>query len=85
MRMGIWKDNIQTPQSDTELSSTGWPWQGGIQFVDARMRYREDFEPVLKGVTLNIRPEERIGIVGTTGSGKSSSITIFLKSCFDLC
>ena len=66
------------PQSDAELISTGWPWRGGIQFVDARMRYRDDFEPVLKGVTLNIRPGERIGIVGRTGSGTAFRIYYYI-------
>ena len=36
------------------------------------MRYREDFEPVLKGVNLQIAPGSSVGIVGRTGSGKSS-------------
>ena len=43
------------------------------------MSYRDDFEPVLKGVTLNIEPGERIGIVGRTGSGKSSLLRALLR------
>ena len=33
------------------------------------MRYREDFDPVLRGVTLQIAPGSSVGIVGRTGSG----------------
>jgi ABC-type lipoprotein export system ATPase subunit len=36
------------------------------------MRYRDDFEPVLRGVNLEIAPGSSVGIVGRTGSGKSS-------------
>ena len=36
------------------------------------MRYRDDFEPVLRGVNLLINPGSSVGIVGRTGSGKSS-------------
>lgn len=58
------------PTTEEALLTAGWPWQGGIIFEDVHMRYRDDFEPVLKGVNLKINPGERIGIVGRTGSGK---------------
>lgn len=36
------------------------------------MRYRPDLEPILRGVSARIRPEEKVGIIGRTGAGKSS-------------
>jgi len=49
-----------------------WPSQGAIQFINYSTRYRADLDPVLKGLTFNILPGERVGIVGRTGAGKSS-------------
>ncbi|XP_071488722.1 ATP-binding cassette sub-family C member 5-like [Diadema antillarum] len=49
-----------------------WPEHGRIVFRQVKMRYRDNLPLVLKGVTFIIRPREKIGIVGRTGSGKSS-------------
>lgn len=70
---------IKMPTSDHELLRGGWPWQGGIVFDGAKMRYREDFQPVLRGVNIKVYPGERIGIVGRTGSGKSSLFRALLR------
>ncbi|CAF1923142.1 unnamed protein product [Rotaria magnacalcarata] len=55
-----------------------WPATGEIQLNNLTVRYRENLKLVLKGVTVNIQPGEKIGIIGRTGSGKSSlCITLF--------
>ncbi len=52
--------------------------QASIEFKNVSFRYREDLPWVLKNVNLEIRPGERLGIIGRTGSGKSSLIqTLF--------
>ena len=50
----------------------GWPEQGEISLEQYCTRYRPGLDLVLTGVTANIRPGEKIGIVGRTGAGKSS-------------
>lgn len=52
--------------------SPSWPTEGAIQFDHYSTRYRPGLELVLKDITLNIKPKEKIGIVGRTGAGKSS-------------
>ena len=51
---------------------------GQISLSSLSMRYREGLPLVLKGVSLDISAGERVGIVGRTGSGKSSlTLSIF--------
>ncbi|KAI9208345.1 P-loop containing nucleoside triphosphate hydrolase protein [Polychytrium aggregatum] len=51
-----------------------WPAQGLIEFRDVQMRYAADLPLVLKGVMLRVEPKQKIGVVGRTGSGKSSLV-----------
>lgn len=45
-----------------------------VQAHDIWFRYRDDLPWVLKGINFEVRAGERLGIVGRTGSGKSSLI-----------
>ncbi|KAF7591255.1 hypothetical protein BBP40_001816 [Aspergillus hancockii] len=50
----------------------GWPAQGAVSFENYSTRYRPGLDLVLKDINLNIKPHEKIGVVGRTGAGKSS-------------
>ena len=54
------------------LQGTAWPHRGAIAFDNVSVRYRPGLPDVLKNVSLDIQSTEKIGIVGRTGSGKSS-------------
>lgn len=49
-----------------------WPDKGEIQFIDFKVRYRQELDLVLHGISCDIQSNEKIGIVGRTGAGKSS-------------
>merc|ERR1739848_672377 len=67
-----------TPASDAELLESGWPWAGHVVFNGVSMRYNEASPLVLKSVTADIPAGTTLGVVGRTGSGKSSLLlTLF--------
>ena len=52
--------------------------KGKIEFQDVTFGY-QDGVPVIRGLNLLIQPGEMIGIVGTTGAGKSSLISLLCR------
>ncbi|KAJ0395743.1 hypothetical protein P43SY_004274 [Pythium insidiosum] len=60
----------ETPSAGLVLDA--WPSRGAVQFEDVSFEYNAAHGPVLRHVTLAIRPGEKIGLVGRTGAGKSS-------------
>lgn len=61
-----------------------WPSNGKIEFKNVFYRYYVDSKLVLRGLSFAIQSKEKIGIVGRTGSGKSSLIeSLFRLACID--
>ena len=50
-----------------ESLSSDWPTDGQIVFKGYSARYREDLDDILKGIDLNIKHGEKLGICGRTG------------------
>lgn len=57
----------------------GWPDRGEIRVEDLHVRYREDLPIVLRGVGFTIPAGRKVGVVGRTGSGKSSFLGALLR------
>ncbi|MBE3584067.1 MAG: ABC transporter ATP-binding protein [Limnochordaceae bacterium] len=53
--------------------------QGAIEFRHLTFRYRPDLPDVLKDIDLRIEPGETVGILGRTGSGKSTLVNLLLR------
>ncbi|KAL7541096.1 hypothetical protein ACHAXR_012630 [Thalassiosira sp. AJA248-18] len=56
-----------------------WPENGAVTLKNLQMRYRPETPLVLKGLNVSIGAGERIGVVGRTGSGKSSFLLVLLR------
>ncbi|XP_040468097.1 ATP-binding cassette sub-family C member 10 isoform X2 [Falco naumanni] len=63
------------PQDKLLQVAADWPSQGLVEFQKVVLAYREGLPNALDGVSFTIYPREKVGIVGRTGSGKS---TLFL-------
>ncbi|KAK0635814.1 hypothetical protein B0T17DRAFT_624801 [Bombardia bombarda] len=51
---------------------------GSVEFINYTTRYRKELDPVLKNLSFKIGAQEKVGIVGRTGAGKSSlALAIF--------
>ncbi|TDL26292.1 multidrug resistance-associated ABC transporter [Rickenella mellea] len=56
-----------------------WPERGDVKFSDVTLSYREGLPAVLKGVSFQVLPGEKVGIVGRTGAGKSSLLQALFR------
>ncbi|KAK2795800.1 hypothetical protein FQN52_003650 [Onygenales sp. PD_12] len=65
--------------SNIEIESQGglnvpaaWPTEGRLEVSDLVVGYAPDLPAVLKGLTFTVDKNQRVGVVGRTGAGKSS-------------
>nr|XP_027106664.1 putative ABC transporter C family member 15 isoform X2 [Coffea arabica] len=56
-----------------------WPDIGTIQFTNLKIRYAEHLPSVLKSITCTFPGKKKVGVVGRTGSGKSTLIQAIFR------
>ncbi|KAL4454971.1 hypothetical protein ABPG74_006353 [Tetrahymena malaccensis] len=71
------KKQLINPLPPDQDSLYNWPQEGNIVIDDLYLKYRPNLPCVIKGITTQIKPCEKIGVVGRTGAGKST-ITLSL-------
>mmetsp|Transcript_15499 Transcript_15499/g.34859 ORF Transcript_15499/g.34859 Transcript_15499/m.34859 type:complete len:1179 (+) Transcript_15499:976-4512(+) len=75
-------DNIEpeAPETipDKDPKEGTWPKVGAVEITNASMRYR-DGPLVLRDLSVSIQGGEKIGVVGRTGSGKSSLMIVLFR------
>ena len=63
---------------DSDAAHENWPSKGVIQIKNVSAKYREGLPVVLKNLSFTIDSQQKVGIVGRTGAGKSSiTLTLF--------
>ena len=62
-----------------KLGTDPWPDKGTIQFINLKCKYRPNLQLILKGVDVTFEGGKKIGIVGRTGSGKSTIMLCLLR------
>ncbi|KAM7318619.1 hypothetical protein ACRRTK_021731 [Alexandromys fortis] len=65
---------LQTPYQGIR-----WLTRGSVEFQDVVLVYRPGLPNALDRVTFRVEPGEKLGIVGRTGSGKSSLFSVLFR------
>ncbi|MER2000403.1 MAG: ABC transporter ATP-binding protein, partial [Lysinibacillus sp.] len=73
----------EEPAVRNEVFTQKTPIRGDVTFEDVTFAYNEDGEPVLKNVSFTAKAGETVGIIGLTGSGKSTLMKM-LPRLFDV-
>ena len=63
---------LPTEDQGGQEVSAAWPPEGRLEVDGLVAGYAPDLPPVIKGLSFKIDKNERIGVVGRTGAGKSS-------------
>nr|XP_025851487.1 multidrug resistance-associated protein 1-like [Vulpes vulpes] len=64
--------NKEAPWIMSKRPPSQWPDKGIVEFINYQARYRDDLGLALQDITFQTHGEEKIGIVGRTGAGKST-------------
>ncbi|KAJ3814087.1 hypothetical protein F5876DRAFT_86666 [Lentinula aff. lateritia] len=82
-RINAYVEIEQEPKPTKEgVPPAYWPSSGDLRVENLSARYSPDGPQVLQGINFHIKSGERIGVVGRTGSGKSSLMLSLLRCIY---
>ncbi|XXG45908.1 hypothetical protein AAC387_Pa02g0869 [Persea americana] len=64
---------------DDKRPPPSWPSEGRIDLHDLKIKYRPNAPLVLEGITCTFQAGNRVGVVGRTGSGKTTLISALFR------
>ncbi|KAI8099375.1 uncharacterized protein BX664DRAFT_321113 [Halteromyces radiatus] len=56
-----------------------WPTTAAIEVKDLEIRYAPELDTVIRGISFDVKPHEKVAIVGRTASGKSTLALSFFR------
>ncbi|KAI8903608.1 P-loop containing nucleoside triphosphate hydrolase protein [Gorgonomyces haynaldii] len=73
-------DQEQSPKNDDDPEESVWPSEGKIDFNQISLSYPSRPDTlILKNLTVSIKAGEKVGVIGRTGSGKSTLMTALFR------
>ncbi|ORX56336.1 hypothetical protein DM01DRAFT_1018486 [Hesseltinella vesiculosa] len=64
---------------DGRRPPTTWPAEGAIQVKDLEIRYAPELDAVIRRISFDVKPHEKVAVCGRTGSGKSTMALAFFR------
>lgn len=71
--------NVQSSINDGEVANLSGDFDKIVEFKNVYFNYPDSSEPALEDITFDIKKGETIGIIGGTGSGKSTLINLIMR------
>lgn len=71
--------DVKTEDKNVGIIKENWPRNGRIEYINVFLTYNTSKEKVLRNINFEIMSGEKVGIIGRTGAGKSSIISVLFR------
>ena len=75
----FWKEHEEPFDKPVPNKGKDWLSEGGIKGRNLKVRYRDGLPLVLDGIDFDFLPGQKVGVVGRTGSGKSTMLLALMR------